>query len=56
VIGVYRPRSQHTIAQFLEPIPVRGKPSDDWFIYTEPSHYDQLLGLNPQEAPENWIL
>ncbi len=56
VIGVYRPRSGDTITQFLEPIPIRGEPSGDWFIYTESSHYDRLLGLNPKQAPESWIL
>lgn len=56
VVGVYRPHPNSTIAQFLEPIPIRGKPSGDWFIYTEPSHYHCLLGLNPQDVPDNWIL
>lgn len=56
VVGVYRPRPADTIARYLEPIFVRGEPSADWYIYTEPSHYDRLLGLNPQDAPEGWIL
>lgn len=56
VVGVYRPHPSDTITCFLEPIPIRGKPSGDWFIYAELSHYDPLLGLNPQQAPELWIL
>ncbi|MGQ9488300.1 MAG: CRISPR-associated helicase Cas3' [Armatimonadota bacterium] len=56
VVGIYRPHPSDTIMGFLEPIPIRGKPSGDWFIYTEPSHYHCLLGLNPQDVPDNWIL
>jgi len=56
VISVYRPKANDLIARFLEPIPIRGEPSGDWFIYTELSHYDDLLGLNPKDAPETWIL
>jgi hypothetical protein len=56
VVSVYRPRPQDVIRSFLEPIALRGQPTDDWFIYTEPSHYDPLLGLQPQQAPELWIL
>ena len=56
LVSVYRPRPQDDIRSFLEPIPLRGQPTDDWFIYTEPSHYDPLLGLQPQQAPELWIL
>ena len=56
VVSVYRPRPQDVIRSFLEPIPLRGQPTDDWFIYTEPSHYDPLLGLQPQQAPDSWIL
>ncbi len=56
LVSVYRPRPQDVIRSFLEPIPLRGQPTDDWFIYTEPSHYDPLLGLQPQQAPELWIL
>lgn len=56
VVGVYRPRPSDTIARYLEPVPIKGESSNDWYIYTEPSHYDRLLGLNPQDAPEGWIL
>lgn len=56
VVSVYRPRPSDVIMSFLEPIPIHGQPSDEWFIYTEPSHYDPLLGLQPQQAPELWIL
>ncbi len=56
LVSVYRPRPADVIRSFLEPIPLRGQPTDDWFIYTEPSHYDPLLGLQPQQAPESWIL
>lgn len=56
VVSVYRPRPSDTIMTFLEPISIHGQPTDEWFIYTEPSHYDPLLGLQPQQAPELWIL
>ncbi|MGC8785767.1 MAG: helicase-related protein, partial [Armatimonadota bacterium] len=56
VVSTYRPRPSDDICQFLEPIAIRGQPSEEWFIYTEPSHYDRLLGLQPQQAPELWIL
>jgi len=56
IVSVYRPRPSDAVVSFLEPIPIHGQPSDEWFIYTEPSHYDRLLGLQPQQAPELWIL
>lgn len=56
VVSVYRPRPSDPIRSFLEPVSIHGQPSDEWFIYTEPSHYDPLLGLQPQQAPELWIL
>lgn len=56
VVSMYRPRPSDTVMSFLEPVPIHGQPTDEWFIYIEPSHYDPLLGLQPQQAPELWIL
>jgi hypothetical protein len=56
VVSVYRPRPSDPIWSFLEPVPVKNGKSEEWTIYTEPSHYDPLLGLQPQQAPEIWIL
>lgn len=51
-VSLYRPRAE---SPFLRPAPLgKGELSDDWFLYTEASHYDrELLGL--LEEPDVWI-
>jgi CRISPR-associated helicase Cas3/CRISPR-associated endonuclease Cas3-HD len=54
-VSLYRPRLDAPVRRFLQPVSLgRGELSDDWFLYTEPEHYDrELLGL--REAPDVWI-
>jgi hypothetical protein len=54
-VSLYRPKPDNPVRRFLRPAPLgRGELSDDWFLYTEPAHYDrELLGL--REAPDVWI-
>lgn len=42
---------------YLNPVPLwGGEKSDDWFVYLKPEHYTPLLGLNPPQGPENWMV
>lgn len=54
-ISIYRPRTDDSVWQYLEPAPLgRGEKADDWFIYTNPKDYDPLLGLNPLSEVDAW--
>lgn len=54
-VNLYRPKDDAPVRKFLEPAPAgRGEPSDDWYVYLAPEHYDRdLLGLTA--APDLWI-
>ncbi len=48
-VGVFRPRGDSPLMDWLEPIAVHGgrkmEPADDWFIYSKEGGYDDLTGL-----------
>jgi len=46
-IGMFRPRAHDPVADWLEPVPVRGKReyADDWFIYLREEDYHADIGL-----------
>jgi hypothetical protein len=50
-IGLFRPRDDDPVRRWLEPVPiVRGRQSDEWFIYLHEDHYDPQRGLVPPAA------
>jgi CRISPR-associated helicase Cas3/CRISPR-associated endonuclease Cas3-HD len=50
-IGLFRPRDDDAVRRWLEPVPiVRGRQSDEWFIYLNEDHYDPQRGLVPPAA------
>jgi len=56
-VGVYRPRDADPIWTRLEPVRAgRRGFADDWFILTDPTSYDQHLGLLPNDAPSVWMV
>lgn len=47
-VQLYRNSLKTPAADFLEPLRVaRTCEECEWYIYTEPEHYDNILGLNP---------
>lgn len=56
-IGIFRPRRNASVLQWLEAVPLKkgGKASDDWWIYLKEDHYNADTGLVPPELMESLI-
>lgn len=46
-IGLYKPNQNDPVREWLVPIKVNDKTSDDWFIYLNKEHYNSKTGLVP---------
>lgn len=56
-VSLFRPKQRDAVWNYLEPVYVNERErSDEWFIYLEKKHYDDLLGLIPPEGPEAWMV
>jgi CRISPR/Cas system-associated endonuclease/helicase Cas3 len=44
-VSIFRPKPPDIVLGYLEPVPTRKGPSDDWFIYLDAEHYDPDAGL-----------
>lgn len=56
-ISIYRPNNDNLVWRFLDPIPLaKGGKADDWFIYLNEEDYDPLLGLNPKNTVNRWMI
>lgn len=51
-IGLFRPKRDDPVFDWLEPIKVNNQPSEDWFIYLNKKHYNPKTGLVPPESME----
>ena len=52
-VSIYSPRPDSAVRRYLLPVRSRRAPTEEtnWFIYSEPSHYDPLKGLvTPDET------
>ncbi len=55
-VSLFRPRDDDTVRHFLDPVPLgRHADSEDWYLYLEPTHYDDMLGLKPPKSVDLWI-
>jgi len=56
-VSLFRPKRGDVVWNFLEPVYVNGNEmSDEWFVYLEKKHYNDLLGLIVPEGPESWMI
>jgi len=56
-VNLFRPTPSDTVWHFLNPAPLgRRQESDDWFVYVEPEHYNDLLGLIPVSDSTAWMI
>ncbi|MFC1836561.1 hypothetical protein ACFL2Q_17855 [Thermodesulfobacteriota bacterium] len=51
-IGLFKPGRDDPVLDYLNPVPVGGASSDDWFIYSVADHYHEGTGLVPPESME----
>jgi hypothetical protein len=56
-VGLYRPKEDDPVWSHLLPAPLTGRESsDEWFVYNEPEHYHDRLGLLPPTVPPVWMV
>jgi CRISPR-associated helicase Cas3/CRISPR-associated endonuclease Cas3-HD len=55
-VSLFRPKDSDPIWHSLTPVRIRrNENSDEWFIYQELSHYNDLTGLSPPGVPPVWL-
>jgi len=51
-IGLFRPKRNDPVFDWLEPIKTNNQTSEEWFIYLNKEHYNLKTGLVPPESVE----
>lgn len=54
-VSIFAPRSGDIVQGYLEPVPTRDGPSEEWFIYMNKNDYDMDVGLRLPADSNCWI-
>jgi CRISPR-associated endonuclease/helicase Cas3 len=56
-VSLYYPRPDDDVWNYVQKVPIRaGYFSEEWFIYLEQAHYDDLMGLLPCKHPPVYLI